>query len=96
MHPDAFAIGGNVVDISGDDFLSRIAEIATFPHYKNNSEVRHIPGVNVSYKKEVINYIGEFDETLFRGEDVDYNWRIYKKGLKLLFISDVLVKHIHK
>ena len=96
MHPDAFAIGGNVVDISGDDFLSRIAEIATFPYYKNNSEVRHIPGVNVSYKKEVINHIGEFDETLFRGEDVDYNWRIYKKGLKLLFISDVLVKHIHR
>ena len=27
---------------------------------------------------------------------MDYNWRIYKKGLKLLFISDVLVKHIHR
>ena len=96
IYPDACAIGGNVIDASGGDFLSKIADISTFPHHKNISEVKHIPGVNVSYKKEVVNQIGKFDETLFRGEDVDFNWRIYKKGWKLLFIPELLVKHIHR
>ena len=96
IYPEACAIGGNIVDAGHGRFLSNIADISTFPHHKNTSVVRHIPGVNVSYKKEVINQIGKFDEKLLRGEDVDFNWRIYKRGWKLLSVPNVLVEHLHR
>lgn len=90
-------IGGDVVDAAGGDtFLYQIADTATFPRHYTNSEVNNLPGVNSSFKKEVINEVGEYDEKLFRGEDVDYNWRTIKKGWKVIYIPDIKVSHIHR
>ena len=70
--------------------------MATFPHHYSTCEVQNLPGVNASYKKEVIEEVGKYDETLFRGEDVDYNWRVMKKGWKVVYIPEIKVAHIHR
>ena len=67
-YPAAGVIGGDVIDASRGNFLSKIADIATFPNHKKVQKVRSVPGVNSSYKKEVIEMIGDYDETLFRGK----------------------------
>ena len=95
-YPKAGVIGGNVIDAGGQSYLSRIADIATFPHHDTMTQVRSLAGVNSSYKKEVIQDVGEYDESLFRGEDVDYNWRAIQKGWDVLFIPDIKVKHLHR
>lgn len=95
-HPEAGVIGGNVVDASGKGLLFKIADATTFPHYENITEVRSVPGVNSSYKREVIKFVGEYDTTLFRGEDVDYNWRAIQSGWKVLFFPDIKVYHHHR
>jgi glycosyltransferase involved in cell wall biosynthesis len=95
-NPDCGVIGGRVIDASQGRFLSKIADIATFPNHKKNTKVRSVPGVNSSYKKEVIDQIGKYDETLFRGEDVDYNWRAIQKGWDVLFCPEIKVKHLHR
>ena len=95
-YPKAGVIGGNVIDACGQSYLSRIADIATFPHHDTMTQVRSLAGVNSSYKKEVIQDVGEYDESLFRGEDVDYNWRAIQKGWDVLFIPDIKVKHLHR
>ena len=95
-NPDCGVIGGKVIDASQGNFLSRIADIATFPNHNSTQKVRSVAGVNSSYKKEVIEQVGEYDETLFRGEDVDYNWRAIQNGWNVLFCPEIKVKHLHR
>mgnify|MGYP000471030824 FL=1 len=95
-YPAAGVIGGDIIDAGGRSYLSQIADTATFPHHFSTCEVRSVPGVNSSYKKEVISQVGEYDETLFRGEDVDYNWRAIKNGWKVVYIPEIKVYHVHR
>jgi GT2 family glycosyltransferase len=55
-----------------------------------------VPGVNASYKREVVERVGQQDETLFRGEDVDYNWRVKQLGYEVLYHPDIKVTHHHR
>jgi len=95
-NPNCGVIGGQVIDASRGSFLSKIADISTFPNHYKTHKVRSVAGVNSSYKKEVIDQVGKYDETLFRGEDVDYNWRAIKKGWGVLFCPKIKVKHLHR
>jgi len=95
-NPDYGVIGGRVIDASRGNFLSKIADITTFPNHNSTQKVRSVPGVNSSYKKEVIESVGEYDETLFRGEDVDYNWRAIQSGWDVLYCPEIKVKHLHR
>lgn len=95
-HPEAGVIGGDVVDASGKGLLFKIADATTFPHNKGVVEVRSVPGVNSSYKRAVIEQVGEYDTTMFRGEDVDYNWRAIQVGWKVLCFPDIKVYHHHR
>ena len=95
-NPDYGVIGGRVIDASRGNFLSKIADITTFPNHNSTQKVRSVPGVNSSYKKEVIESVGEYDETLFRGEDVDYNWRAIQSGWNVLYCPEIKVKHLHR
>jgi len=94
--PNVGVIGGNVIDGSPKSFLASISDAITFPQYDSIKSVRSVPGVNSSYKKEVIKQVGEYDESLFRGEDVDYNWRVKLNGWDILFIPKIKVTHIHR
>lgn len=96
LYPEAGVIGGQIVDASGHSFLSRVADVITFPLYKETTEVNSVPGVNCSYKKAVIDAIGEQDVQLFRGEDVDYNWRAKQAGWKVLYVPEIKVYHAHR
>ena len=96
LYPNVGVVGGDVIDANGRSYLSQIADMATFPHHYKTCEVRSVPGVNSSYKKEVIDQVGKYDETLFRGEDVDYNWRAIKNGWKVIYIPEIKVYHVHR
>jgi O-antigen biosynthesis protein len=54
----------------------------------------HIPGCNMSFKKEVLEEVGGFDP-VFRtaGDDVDLCWRIQKAGYTIGFHPAALVWH---
>lgn len=97
-HPEAGVIGGNVIDASGNSLLFKIADATTFTHFNGNEyiETRTVPGVNSSYKREVIQEVGGYDTTMFRGEDVDYNWRCIQAGYKVLSFPDIKVFHHHR
>ncbi len=95
-YPEAGVIGGEVVDASGSSFLNHIADVTTFPRYEEVKVVRHVPGVNCSFKRAVIEQIGKQDISLFRGEDVDYTWRAQRKGWKVLYDPAIKVYHVHR
>ena len=95
--PEAGAVGGAVTGIdSGHNLTSRLADIVTFRSLPRACDVRTVPGVNVSYKREVIERVGLQDEALSRGEDVDYNWRVKRLGYKVHYDPAIKVAHHHR
>src|SRR5439155_15192690 len=74
----------------------KVADLITFPTWEAACTVRTLPGVNISYKRAVVERIGFQDETLFRGEDVDYNWRLQQVGYKIYFDPAIKVYHYHR
>jgi len=95
-HTEAGAIGGEVIGVASDSIISSIADQVTFASYPSAREVRTLPGVNVSYKRSVVLAVGPQDETLFRGEDVDYNWRIKQLGKTIWYDPAMKVLHHHR
>jgi len=96
-HPEAGGVGGAVLGADSDkSLLSRIADVATFSSPSQPGYVRTIAGVNVSYKRSVLQEVGPQDETLFRGEDVDFNWRIKKLGYEIYYAPEIKVLHYHR
>ena len=95
-HPEAGVIGGAVVGADSDSFISRLADQVTFSSPRDARYVRTLPGVNVSYKRAVVDGVGPQDETLFRGEDVDYNWRAKRLGYEVYYDPAVRVLHHHR
>jgi GT2 family glycosyltransferase len=95
-HPEAGAVGGPVIGANADSLVSRISDRVTFSSYPTARTVRTLPGVNVSYKRAVVEQVGAQDETLFRGEDVDYNWRAQRLGWTILYDPRVRVLHHHR
>jgi GT2 family glycosyltransferase len=96
-HPEAGAVGGAVIGAeSAHHLLSRIADIATFSSPPQPEYVRTLAGVNVSYKSAALQSVGLQDETLFRGEDVDFNWRIKNLGYEIFYHPDIKVLHHHR
>jgi len=56
-------------------------------------EVNHNPSCNVMYKKEVYLKEGGFLEGLWPGEDVEFDYRLKKKGYKLFLNPKAVVYH---
>src|SRR6266849_6215901 len=61
-HPEAGAVGGMIVGAEADSFISRLADQVTFISYPSARHVRTLPGVNISYKRNVMERIGPQDE----------------------------------
>lgn len=96
-HPEAGAVGGPVIGADSDkSFISRLADRVTFGSYPMARYVRTLPGVNISYKRDAVDRVGLQDETLFRGEDVDYNWRVKQLGYEIYYDPAVKVLHHHR
>ena len=95
-HPEAGAVGGRVLGTNTDSLVGKVADAITFPSWPEPRTVRTLPGVNISYKREVVEQVGQQDETLFRGEDVDYNWRVKQLGYEIIFDPQIKVYHHHR
>jgi GT2 family glycosyltransferase len=96
-HPEAGGVGGAVLGADSDNsLLSRVADVATFSSPSEPGYVRTLPGVNASYKRTALQSVGLQDEALFRGEDVDFNWRFKKLGYEIYYHPDIKVFHHHR
>jgi GT2 family glycosyltransferase len=94
--PRAGAVGGPAYGSPDGGFLSRIADQVVFPSFPARRTVRTLPGVNIAYKRQAILAVGRFDESLFRGEDVDFNWRAIRHGYDIVYDPAIEVRHEHR
>ena len=95
-HPEAGAVGGAVIGTSEHTIVGKVADLTTFPSYPDVRTVRTLPGVNIAYRAEALAAAGEYDPRLFRGEDVDVNWRVIRAGYTIVFDPAIKVYHHHR
>lgn len=58
--------------------------------------VRSVTTNNLSYKKEVFEKSGTFDEEIMRGQDTEHGRRVLKAGFRILKNPDIRVDHLKK
>jgi glycosyltransferase involved in cell wall biosynthesis len=49
--------------------------------------------MNWAARRELVDEVGPFDETIRRGSDVDYSYRVGRAGYKLAFCPEAIVYH---
>ncbi len=66
-------------------------------HFTMPLYVDYLGSFNVSYRKNVLEEVGGFNESYktASGEDNDLSYRIRKKGYKLVFAKEAIVAHHH-
>lgn len=92
-HPEAGAVGGPVITLFPEVRVARLAHFTTFPEPSAGSYVRTVAGVNICYRREVIERVGAIDEGLVSSEEVDYNWRVLCAGWKIWWDPRIRVFH---
>jgi len=58
--------------------------------------IQHNPFLNVGFFREVFEKVGKINNSLLIGEDLEFDLRIKKKGLKLLYIPEIEVGHYRR
>ena len=91
------SIGGPNINPANDGFIATcVANAPGGPvHVLLSDEIaEHIPGCNMSFKKEALKKIGGFDPIYTNaGDDVDVCWRIQQSGGTIGFHPSALVWH---
>jgi cellulose synthase/poly-beta-1,6-N-acetylglucosamine synthase-like glycosyltransferase len=103
-HPKAVACGG-IQKLPGDAtnfekkvflFMRKVGFITDYMRKvkgDNVIEVNHTPSCNVMYKRDIFLKEGGFLEGLWPGEDVEFDYRLKRKGYKIVFNPKAVVYH---
>ncbi len=94
-HPEAGGIGGRTLNEFPDALAARFEQARAFDVVGDGAvrPVRTVAGVNMSYKRAVMERVGSFDEDLPSGMDVDYNWRVARAGYPILYDPSIVLTH---
>ena len=92
----ADCVGGQV-DIDSENTLARaVAKAMASPfgmgnvHFRSSNQQGFVDTVTFcTYRKEVFDRIGLFDETLTRNQDYELNYRVRKSGGRIFFTPDI-------
>jgi glycosyltransferase involved in cell wall biosynthesis/GT2 family glycosyltransferase len=94
-YPQAGGIGGRTLNEFPAALAARFEQAHSFD-VRGAAEVRAVrtvAGVNMSYKRVVMEQVGPFDESLPSGMDVDYNWRVARAGYPILYDPSITLTH---
>jgi len=100
QYPDIGAVGGSI-EIGNNPVkpvavAGYISEFREFLPIWQASFVKHLPTMNISYKKSVLEKVGQFDSQFYPQEDLVFNYRMTDLGYQILFDPTIRVKHIHR
>ncbi len=94
LSPDGF------VHSAGDWLLHprgyhHIAQGAARSAITRSSEVDHVMGCFYCFRRSVWNAVGEYDETILRGQTVDYTMRARTKSFRVWCVPTIVFTHYH-
>ncbi len=99
-YPHAGGIGGRTLNEFPHALVARFEQARAFDVRAAGTDgadgarpVRTVAGVNMSYKRAVMEEVGLFDTALTSDEDVDYNWRVARAGYPILYDPSIVLTH---
>ena len=92
--PKNIAVIGGLIDNLPNGVIATANHIFDFGNFYGKHErlVRTVPTCNASFRRDIFK-LEKFDDSLFIGEDVDLNWRIKKRGFKIVYCPTIKVLH---
>jgi len=92
---DVGAVGGKVIS-KNNKYFARCVDFSNFYLCQVSQKTeRALCAATLGVKKDLFNKINGFDEKMFVAEDIDFCYRIMKKGCKVIYNPDVVVYHNH-
>ena len=95
---DKNAVGGSVGIANYNNTIALAEYILEFSEFLPSAPtrtVRTIPTCNISYRKEIFEKYGLIPD-IRTAQEVVFNWRLFKNGVKIYFNPMIKVRHIHR
>lgn len=92
------AVGGSVGAANQNNPIALCEYMLEFSDYLSNMPpriLRTIPMCNISYRKEIFKRYGLIPD-IRTAQEVVFNWRLFKNGVKIYFNPKIKVRHIHR
>jgi ABC-type polysaccharide/polyol phosphate export permease/GT2 family glycosyltransferase len=94
---DIGIIGGRILSVEPCNRIERFGEqIHDHGRAIQDFQPPYAISMNWASRRNVLEGIGLFDETLRRGEDVDLAWRIQQAGFRLIYRPSAVIRHINE
>ena len=93
------AVGGSLANGTPDSFSGWLGYLIEFREFMPSSPTRiekSIPTANLTYRREILERYGYFDEDLWPAEDLLFNWKVSSAGERFLFDPEMKVTHLNR
>ena len=90
-------VGGGVLP-NGSNYWALSYNLSLFHEFlstNQNQKKKYLPTLNLSIKRHVINKVGLLNESLARGQDIEWTVRMRKADCQLFFNPKATIVHAH-
>jgi GT2 family glycosyltransferase len=98
-HAEYAAVGGSMANgtpgiLSG--WIGYLLEFKEFTPATPKRLEKSVPTANVTYRREVFERFGGFDNDMWLAEDILFNWKLQQAGERILFDPSIRVTHLNR
>jgi GT2 family glycosyltransferase len=93
------AVGGSLANGTPRSVSGWIGYLIEFKEFMPTTPMRlekGMPTANITYRREVLERYGCFDETMWLAEDILLHWKMHEAGEQILFDPAIKVTHLNK
>jgi GT2 family glycosyltransferase len=93
------AVGGAICNGTPDSWSGLLCYLLEFKEFLPTSPERSVTGMataNITYRRDVFEAMGGFDETMWLAEDILFNWKLTRAGHTILFDPLMRVTHLNR
>lgn len=91
------AVGGHLSEerlvVAGQEHWRPPATPGELPSFLG---VPYLVSANMAVWAEDFHAVEGFDQTLLRGEDIDFSWKLVERGVELRYVQDAVVEYRHR
>lgn len=93
------AVGGALANGTPRSISGWIGYLIEFKEFMPSTPMRlekGVPTANITYRREVLENFGGFDDDMWLAEDILLHWKMYQQGEHILFDPSIKVTHLNK
>jgi GT2 family glycosyltransferase len=96
---DYAAVGGSLANGTPGSLSGLIGYLIEFKDFMPSAPLRlerGNPTANITYRREILERFGGYDDTMWLSEDILLHWKMHQAGERILFDPEIRVVHLNK